>query len=92
MFRTSSLPLEPFSQVDAVGAASSTPALAQLQKYDAVLVWSTAFGFDNAAALGDNLADYRVAGGRVVVAVFATADKPLQGRCASGGYNLINPT
>lgn len=89
-----------FSKVDVFNAANSTPSVAQLQAYDAVLVWSNvAFtlglnGFNDADAMGNNLADYRDAGGRVAVAVFANAADllKLRGRWEYDGYQLIDPT
>jgi len=77
-----------FSKVDGFDARSATPSVTQLLAYDAVLVYSYD-PFHDATALGDNLADYRDAGGRVVEAVFATADVSLEGRWASNGYQLI---
>ncbi|MFA5508253.1 MAG: hypothetical protein WC423_22710, partial [Vulcanimicrobiota bacterium] len=56
-----------FSVVDDIDAETSTPTLADLQDYDAVLVWSNS-PFSNPTALGDVLADYFDGGGRVVTA------------------------
>jgi hypothetical protein len=79
-----------FTKVDIFAAAQATPTLALLKTYSAVLVYSDV-GFADAATLGNNLADYFDAGGRVVVATFANASVPIQGRWASGNYQLINP-
>lgn len=72
-----------FTTVDIINAASATPTLAQLQAYDAVLVWSNV-NFQSNVAMGDVLADYVDAGGGVVVSVFAnsttTASRFLAGR------------
>ncbi|MBT3218905.1 MAG: hypothetical protein HN348_07415, partial [Proteobacteria bacterium] len=67
-----------FASVDYLDVGSETPALADLQVYDAVLVYSEV-AFDDAAALGDVLADYNDGGGGVVVAV---------GTCLDSGTNL----
>lgn len=87
-----------FSQVDVFNVQFGTPSVAELQAYDAVLVFSD-FPFNDPVALGDNLAYYRDAGGRVVAAVFEVAagentslPATLRGRRASGGYQLIDPT
>jgi hypothetical protein len=77
-----------FGAVDTFNANTSTPTLAQLQQYKAVLVYSDTI-FASAATLGDNLASYFDGGGRVVVAPFANATYPPGGRWASGGYALI---
>lgn len=61
-----------FTSVDIIHAGAVTPTLAELQNYDAVIVWSNT-NFLNAAALGDVLADYVDAGGGVVVTVFANS-------------------
>ncbi len=77
--------------IDIFNTNTGTPALAQLQAYDAVLVYSD-LGFQNQAALGNVLADYVDAGGGVVSAVFATSagfgTSRLTGRWA-GTYELI---
>ncbi len=81
-----------FAVVDLVDVMSSTPSLAQLQAYDAVLTWSN-FSYHDGDALGDALADYVDAGGGVVVATFANTstqpDRYLGGRWISGGYEII---
>src|SRR5262249_32298514 len=70
----------------------STPTLAQLENYDAVLVWGD-FGFADANALGDNLAQFVDDGHGVVVATFTnTFYVPLGGRWASDGYDAIEPS
>lgn len=62
-----------FSTVDVFYAATSTPTVAQLQNYPAVLVWSDS-PFADKVQLGNNLDTYAQAGGRVVVAVFAVTN------------------
>ncbi len=77
-------------QVDLFDGNVATPTLAQLQNYDAVLVWSNGF-FANPAAMGNVMADYVDAGGGVVAAVFANGGVPnsnLQGRW-TGTYDII---
>jgi len=69
-------------------ANSSTPSLAELQTYDAVLVYSDTSFADN-VAMGDVLADYVDDGGSVVMATFALWDTmglSIQGRLKTGGY------
>jgi hypothetical protein len=63
------------------------PTLATLRQYAAVLVWSNCV-FSEPVALGNVLADYVDAGGRVTVATFAlhTSTYGIAGRFISGGY------
>lgn len=79
-----------FASVDVFNANIGTPSLEELANYDAVLVYSDN-SFLDANALGDNLADYFDAGGRVVVATFANSNVPLGGRWALDGFQLIDP-
>jgi uncharacterized repeat protein (TIGR02543 family) len=83
-----------FSEVDvnATTAGLATPSLATLLEYDAVLFW-TYYGVANATSMGDVLADYYDAGGRVVTAVYALAGYQFAGRfgTAANGYILISP-
>src|SRR5690606_4059532 len=85
-----------FNSVDIVHLASGvpTPTLAELQQYDAVLVWTNTTPGDN-ELLGDRLADYVDAGGGVVVAVFAnsttTTGRNIGGRWRSAEYEVIVP-
>jgi hypothetical protein len=82
-----------FNSVTIINAASSTPTLAQLQAFDAVMTWSNVNYQDN-VALGNVMADYVDAGGGVVVAVFANAttnaSRVLGGRWETGGYEIID--
>ena len=55
-----------------------------------VLVFSDT-GFLDVVTLGNNIADDFDAGGRLVIATFANASVPIQGRWATGNYQLINP-
>lgn len=80
-----------FTVTDIFNAIPGTPTLAQLQNYDAVLVFSSD-PFYNASAMGDVLADFWDGGGRVVVAVFANTNTDpgeIAGRWASSNYALI---
>jgi hypothetical protein len=79
-----------FVGVDVLDVGQATPRLEDLQGYSAVLVYTDAL-LQDADGLGDNLADYFDAGGRVVVASFANATVSLGGRWSSGGYALIEP-
>ena len=81
-----------FMSVDTVAGNQQTPTVQQMSPYGAVLVFSDG-GFADAAGLGNNLADYFDGGGSVVVAVFANASVPVQGRFGNvgNGYVLINP-
>src|SRR5829696_7466282 len=78
-----------FSQIDGYDGSFSTPSLATLQQYDAVLVYSDC-GFQNNVAMGNVLADYADSGGGVVLTtfVFWTSNMALGmgGRLATGGY------
>jgi hypothetical protein len=79
-----------FTKVDVFDAMTTTPSVAELLAYDAVLAYSD-FTFADPVALGDNLASYYDAGGNVVTAVFATTDPNawgLRGRFASD-YMLV---
>lgn len=81
-----------FGQVDVIDIATTTPTLAQLQAYTAVIMWSFV-NIQDSTLLGDTLADYVDAGGGVVIAVYANSttstNRTLQGRWLSGGYPII---
>lgn len=80
-----------FAEVDiapeAAGCSLGVPVLADLLAYDSVHLW-TDCGVNDPEGLGDVLADYVDAGGRLVVSVFATGVQGLtpEGRLRSGGY------
>jgi hypothetical protein len=79
------------NQVDVYDARLSTPTLADLQPYDAVVVISNNT-FADAVAVGDVLADYVDAGGKVVQTVATFYDPGgfgwgLQGRFVDEGYS-----
>ncbi|NIW98397.1 MAG: hypothetical protein GWN13_09185, partial [Phycisphaerae bacterium] len=69
-----------FSSVSVVNIATVTPTLAELQAFDAALVYSDGPGYNDPVLFGDNLADYVDGGGGVVCAVFSTASIPFAGR------------
>lgn len=78
------------AQVDAfmVSPGNPVPTLADLRKYQAVLVYSDTVFADN-TALGNVLADYVDQGGGVVLATFAfwnSGGLSMQGRLVTGGY------
>jgi hypothetical protein len=79
-----------FTRVDEflVSSSAPVPTLAQLQQYDAVLVYSD-LAFNNNVALGNVLADYLDSGGGVVLATFAfysAGGLDIQGRIKTGNY------
>ena len=76
-----------FSSVQTQDVGTTTPALADLSGYEAVLVFSDS-SFADPTALGDVLADYVDAGGQVAVATFATnsSSGELGGRIVTGSY------
>lgn len=74
--------------VDVFDSRSATPTLPQLQAYDVVITWCNYYPADG-TALGDVLADYMDAGGKVIMAVFnwnSTAGWATYGRFMTGGY------
>jgi hypothetical protein len=79
-----------FSVVGLFRAESATPSLAELQSYDAVLVWSEN-SFANTTTIGDNLADYIDGGGAVITGHFSlNTSLAIGGRLATD-YQLIAP-
>ncbi|MBX3379299.1 MAG: hypothetical protein KF805_04340 [Phycisphaeraceae bacterium] len=78
--------------VDIFNTSTGTPTLTQLQKYDAVLVYSDAPAFFNPTALGNVMADYVDWGGGVVSAMFAYNGGALSmgGRWQTGNYDIFN--
>jgi hypothetical protein len=58
------------SRIDVIVNSGGTPTLAQLEAYDAVLLW-TDNAFTDPVAIGNVLADYIDRGGSVVMATFA---------------------
>jgi len=88
-----------FSKVDIIDVRTTTPTLAQLQAYKAVLVYSDALYADS-NALGNVMADYVDNGGGVVCAMFeigygSNLPNPfaqMWGRWNSQGYYVIPRT
>lgn len=81
--------LEMFSQVDAIDAQASTPTLATLLNYDAVLTW-TGSSYADAAGMGNVLADYVDANRGIVHSpVSFSIGSQLAGRWISGNYNPL---
>jgi len=78
--------------VDILNVSSSTPTLAQLQAYDAVLFFSD-FGFADPTTFGNVLADYVDAGGGVVQATFSfwSAGADIGGRWRAQNYDVWQP-
>ncbi|MGC8764149.1 MAG: hypothetical protein ACP5VN_11075 [Acidobacteriota bacterium] len=75
--------------VDVFDTRSATPTLSQLQPYNVVVVW-TNYLPTNPAGLGDVLADYVDAGGRVILAVFSCDSYwGISGRLMTGGYSPL---
>ena len=58
------------ASVTAINAIGVTPSLAELNAFDAVMVWSNST-FQNSVLLGNNLANYVDGGGGVVLTMFA---------------------
>jgi PKD repeat protein len=77
-----------FDSVTGVLVSSSTPSVAQMQQYDAILVYSDT-SFNNNTAIGNNLADYIDGGGGVVLSTFvfySSNGLGIAGRIKTGGY------
>ncbi len=84
--------LETFSTVDVIDAQSSTPTLATLQNYNAVLTW-TGSSYADAIGMGNVLADYVDANGGVVHSpVSFDSGSRLDGRWIVGDYRPIIET
>ncbi len=88
--------LESYPDIGLVGAwdaRTDIPALGDLLPYDVLVVWSN-YEYPDNVALGDVLADYVDAGGKVIVAAFSWADSFLPdtviaGRFADESYNPL---
>jgi hypothetical protein len=81
-----------FEFVDLIDIELSTPTVATLQTYDAVIVY-TNLNPSNASLLGDNLATYLEGGGGVVAANFSNLAGGLNiGGAFSGQYQLLEST
>jgi hypothetical protein len=87
--QTKLLAFNVFDTVDILDASATTPSLAALSNYDAILVFSD-FGFVDPVALGNVVADYYDAGGRVVTATFARCGGlEIQGRFGDPGQGYV---
>ena len=79
-----------FDSVTGVLVNSTTPSVAAMSQYDAILVYSDGVGFQNPTSIGNNLADYVDQGGGVVIGVFSMHTSSgaitIQGRLRTGGY------
>lgn len=75
--------------VDLFDARNSTPTLEQLENYNVVVVWAN-YVFYDANAIGNVLADYVDAGGKVIDLNFALDPNwGYQGRFRSEGYSAM---
>jgi MYXO-CTERM domain-containing protein len=78
-----------FDAVDVVNCGTSTPTLATLQGYNAVLVWDLP-AFADRTTLGNNLADFVDSGGGVVEMLWTLFNgSDLSGRWSSAGYGCL---
>ena len=77
--------------IDASNAALFTPPLADLLPYDVVVTWSNEY-YDDPVAMGDVLADYVDAGGKVVnlVGSFGTWGGQMAGRFMAEDYTAMD--
>jgi PKD repeat protein len=91
--RTQLLAFGDLGAIDVFDARSATPTLPQLQNYDVVLVWSN-YVFADPTGMGNVLADYVDAGGRVIDLMFSmgTHGWQMQGRFMSQNYTAVNGT
>lgn len=76
--------------------SGQAPTAMTMGGYEIVFAWTDGgFGSANQAALGDALADYFDAGGRVVTATYAYCSNStlqIEGRWMTGGYTLMENT
>jgi PEP-CTERM motif len=81
-----------FSSVVGIDTTSSTPTLATLETYNAVIEW-TDNGPSDPTALGNVLAQYVDAGGRLTVASYSfSAPLAVGGTISTGGYTAFTNT
>ena len=78
--------------VTIIDVSTTTPSLAQLQTFNAVLVYSDGAGYLDANAMGNNLHDYVDGGGGVVIGTFTNASIPLAGSWVGAQYDAIMAT
>ena len=75
--------------VDYIDARYTTPTLGQLQQYNVVVTWSN-YTYSSASGMGNVLADYVDAGGRVINLMFGLDPNwGLQGRFVNEGYTAM---
>jgi PKD repeat protein len=75
--------------VDLYDARSATPSLAELEAYDIVVVWAN-YVFPDPVGMGNILADYVDAGGRVIDLNFAIDSSwGMQGRFVTENYTAL---
>ena len=84
---------EQFTNVDVLDVHSTTPSLAELQAYDAVLVYSND-AYQNSYSLGNVMADYVDRGGGAVCMMFESGNSKggnyiLQGRWTNEAYYAL---
>ena len=77
-----------FTRVDLFDGGARTPTLAELQEYESAMIIPDA-SFQDYSAMGDVLADYWDAGGRVVLADFSNSVLPILGRWEADNYHLL---
>ena len=79
--------------VDAFDARTGTPTLSELEAYDVVLTW-TNYVYADPVGMGNVLADYVDAGGKVINLMFAMGTHGWQmgGRFMTEGYTAMNGT
>jgi hypothetical protein len=82
-----------FCRVDYLDAnGGATPSASSLSQYGAILVYNDDYNpYADPTGLGNELAAYFNAGGRVVIALFADAGYPIGGDFAAQNFLLLNP-
>jgi hypothetical protein len=91
-FRNQLAALPGIAAVDDYDASTSTPTVALLSGYEAVVPFSN-FGYSDPVTLGNNLADYEQFDNGVVVGYaydWFGSSQTIQGRWLSGGYTPFN--
>src|SRR5579885_1210296 len=79
-----------FAEVDVYDCGSSTPTTARIARYAGVLVIYSSQPLADPRGLGDKLADYADAGGRVVEAAFDfNPAETMAGRWSHDGYSAF---
>ncbi|MDV6169688.1 HYR domain-containing protein, partial [Flavobacterium sp. DG1-102-2] len=79
-----------FDAVDILDLSVTTPTIAQLKQYDAILAWNNNVS-SNPAAVGDLLADYIDLGGGLTDAIFDNAADNFLGRFNTPAYRVLMP-